>query len=165
MGYPMAAFSVSGGSMPLSAYEARTARVPLNKGNDFEVRPITFPDLALLASQQMPALVAIVAKYREAQEDVYSRKNITNLALSVARDFPTFATEIISACVVGETVTDETKKKIALLPAPVQMSALVEIGRLTVEEAGGLGNLMADLRSKFEGLVDQTPETDGRQSA
>lgn len=165
MGYPMAAFSVSGGSMPLSAYEARTARVPLNKGNDFEVRPITFPDLALMASKHMPTLVAIVAKYQESKEDIYSRKNITELALSVARDFPTFATEIISACIVGETVDDETRRKITLLPAPVQMTALVEIGRLTVEEAGGLGNLMADLRSKFEGLVDQTPETDGRQSA
>lgn len=149
--------------MPLSAYQPRQASVPLGKDNDFVVRAITFPDLVLMASNHMPSLVAIVAKYQEAKQDVYSQKNIGQLALTVARDFPTFATEIISACIVGETVDDATRQKIALLPAPVQMQALVEIGRLTVEEAGGLGNLMADLRKRLgEAMAAATPETDGR---
>lgn len=138
--------------MPISAYQPRTARIPLGK-TDFEVRPLTFPDIALMANEHMPTLVAIVAKYNEAKEDIYSKKNWTNLAMSVARDFPTFSTEIISACVVGEPVTPETRKTIALLPAPVQMTAMVEIIRMTVEEAGGMGNLVADLRKRMEAAV------------
>ncbi|WLJ71131.1 hypothetical protein [Sphingomonas phage Carli] len=151
--------------MPISAYQPRHATVPLGKDNDFVVRAITFPDLAIMASNHMPALIAIVAKYQETKADVYSTKNIGQLALTIARDFPTFATEIISSCVVGETVTDETKAKIGLLPAPVQMTALIEISKLTVEEAGGLGNLVADLRKRMgEAMAAMTPATDGRQS-
>ena len=150
--------------MPLSAYQPRHASVPLGKDNDFVVRAITFPDLAIMAANHMPSLVAIVAKYQEAKQDVYSTKNIGQLALTIARDFPGFATEIISACIVGETVDEAAKQKIALLPAPVQMAALVEIAKLTVEEAGGLGNLVADLRAKIGEAVTAMAETDGRQS-
>ncbi len=139
--------------MPLSAYQPRHATIPLGKNNDFTVRAITFPDLAIMASNHMQSLIAIVAKYQEAKQDVYSTKNIGQLALTIARDFPTFATEIISACIVGETVDDAMREKVALLPAPVQMAAMVEIGKLTVEEAGGLGNLMADLRAKIEAAL------------
>lgn len=135
--------------MPISAYTIRTARVPLGKDNDFEVRALTFPDLTAMVTANMPVMIAILSKYQEAREDVFSRRNIMDLAAMVARDFPSFATEIISACVVNEPVTEETRNKIANLPAPIQMMAIIEISRITSEEAGGLGNLIADFRQRI----------------
>ena len=135
--------------MPISAYTIRTARVPLGKDNDFEVRALTFPDLTTMVTQNMPAFVAVLSKYQEAREDVFARRNIMELATMVARDFPSLATEIISACVVNEPVTEETRNKIGNMPAPVQMMALIEISRITAEEAGGLGNLIADFRQRI----------------
>jgi hypothetical protein len=136
--------------MPISAYSIRTGRVPLGKDNDFEVRALTFPDLTAMVTNNMPALIAILSKYQEARDDVFSKQNVMQLATMVARDFPNLATEIISNCIHGEPVTDETRQKVALLPAPIQMMALVEISRITVEEAGGLGNLMADFRQRVQ---------------
>lgn len=135
--------------MPISAYTIRTARVPLGKDNDFEVRALTFPDLTAMVTQNMPAFVAVLSKYQEARGDVFARRNIMELATMVARDFPTLATEIISACVVNEPVTEETRTKIGNMPAPVQMMAIIEIARITAEEAGGLGNLIADFRQRI----------------
>lgn len=135
--------------MPISAYTIRTARVPLGKDNDFEVRALTFPDLTAMVTQNMPAFVAVLSKYQESRGDVFARRNIMELATMVARDFPTLATEIISACVVNEPVNDETRNKIGNMPAPVQMMAIIEISRITAEEAGGLGNLIADFRQRI----------------
>lgn len=136
--------------MTIAAYTLRTGRVPLGKDNSFEVRALTFPDIAAMISNNRETLVAIIAKYQEAQGDVYSRRNISELAFMIARDFPTLSTEIISASVHGEVVTEETKLKIAMFPAPIQMAALIEIVKITVEEAGGLGNLMADFRQRIQ---------------
>lgn len=146
--------------MPISAYTIRTARVPLGKDNDFEVRALTFPDLTAMVTQNMPALIAVLSKYQEAREDVFARRNIMELATMVARDFPTLATEIISSCVVNEPVTEETRNKIASMPAPIQMMALIEISRITVEEAGGLGNLMADFRRRIADAMAAAGESD-----
>lgn len=151
--------------MPISAYKPRYATIPLGRNNDFVVRAITFPDLALMATNNMQSMIAIVAKYQEARQDVYSTKNIGEMALTIARDFPTFATEIISSCLVGETVDDKLRETIALLPAPVQMAALIEIAKMTVEEGGGLGNLVADFRAKIEAVAAAAnPETLGHPS-
>lgn len=144
--------------MPLSSYSIRTSRIALGKSNDFEVRALAFPDIISAVSGHLPSLVAIVAKYQQAQQDVFSKKNTFDLALMVARDFPNIATEIISMCIVGEEVTEATRATIACLPAPVSMNALVEIVRLTVEEAGGLGNLVADFRNHAQVVMAQQGE-------
>lgn len=139
--------------MSLSAYTIRTGRVPLGKDNEFEVRALTFPDIAAMATTNMPSLIAIVAKYQEAREDVISKQNMGQLATMVAKDFPNLASEIISACIHNEPVTDDIREKVRLLPAPIQMMALLEIARITVEEAGGLGNLMSDFRQRVQDAV------------
>ncbi len=144
--------------MPISAYTIRTARVPLGKDNDFEVRALTFPDLTMLITNHMPALVGLLAKYQQAKQDVFAKSNIMSLCLDVARDFPTLASEIISLAIVGETVSPETRTKIENFPAPIQMQALVEIARITVEEAGGLGNLMAGFRLRVQGAMAETSD-------
>ena len=149
--------------MSIAAYTIRTGRVSLGKDNSFEVRALTFPDLALMVTNHMPSLVAILSKYQEARGDVFTRQNVAQLAVMVSRDFPNLATEIISACVHGETVDDQTRQKISMFPAPVAMAALVEIARISVEEAGGLGNLIADFRQRIqdamaaEGTSDPSP--------
>lgn len=165
MGYPMAALSCSGGTMPLSSHIIRTAKVQLSKDNDFDVRAITFPDLALLVQFKMPELIAIVAKYQDAKADPTDRKNIGELAIMVARDFPSLAVEIISACVVGELVDDTMRLKIAALPMPIQLDALGKIAKMTVEESGGLGNLFADLRRQMTELAGEAGSTAPIQSA
>lgn len=160
MGYPMAAFSVSGGIMPLSSHKIATAKVRLSKDNDFDVRAVTFPDLAFIVQTKLPDLIAIVAKYQETREDLTNRKNIGELAVMVSRDFPTLAVEIISACVFGEDVDEEMRRKIAALPMPIQLDALTKIAKLTVEEAGGLGNLLSDLRQRMAAMAGEAGSTE-----
>lgn len=155
MGYPMAAFPFLEVPLPLSTHTIRTDKVRLSKDNDFEVRAVTFPDLAMLVHGRLPDLIAIVSKYQESQASVkrgvpVDRKTMTDLAIMVARDFPTLAMEMISSCVYGETMTDEMRDKIAALPVPIQLDALSKIAKLTVEEAGGLGNLLSDLRQRLQ---------------
>lgn len=145
--------------MPLSTHTIRTEKVRLSKDNDFEVRAITFPDLTFMVTSHLSTLTAIIAKYQEARDDaaglVPSRKNMGELAVMIARDFPTFSVEIISACVFGETVDEPLRQKIAALPVPIQLDALSKIAKLTVEEAGGLGNLIADLRQRMTTLTGE----------
>lgn len=155
MGYPMAALSFSGGDMPLSTHTIRTEKVRLTKDNDFAVRAVTFPDLTFMVSTRMPDLIAIVSKYQELKGDITSRQNMADLAIMVARDFPGFAVEMISACIYGEDVTPEMRRTVAALPVTTQLDALSKIARLTVEEAGGLGNLMADLRQRMEAMTGE----------
>ena len=153
--------------MPLSTHTIRTEKVRLSKDNDFDVRAVTFPDLAFMVSTRMPDLVAIVAKYQESRDaaqrgEIMSRTNMTDLAIMVSRDFPTLAVEMISACVYGEEVTPEMRRTIAALPMPVQLDALVKISKLTVEEAGGLGNLIAELRQRLNeamAMGETVPQT------
>lgn len=139
--------------MPISSYLIRTSRVSLGKDNDFEVRALTFPDIIAAVSSHMPALIAIVSKSQEADGDIYTKMNTSQMAMMVARDFPSVATEIISMCVVGETMDEAARSKVAMLPAPISMNALLSIFRLTVEEAGGLGNLVADLRQHVQSVM------------
>jgi hypothetical protein len=155
MGYPMAAFPFLEVTLPLTTHTIRTEKVRLNKDNDFEVRAITFPDLSFLVQTRLPDLVAIVAKYQETRNDITNRKNIADLAIMAARDFPSLAVEIISACVYGELVDEPLRQKIAALPFPIQLDALSKIARITVEEAGGLGNLIADLRQRMTLLAGE----------
>lgn len=141
--------------MPLTTHQIATAKVRLSKDNDFDVRAITFPDLAFLVQHKMSELIAIVAKYQETREDITNRKNMGELFLMVARDFPTLAVEIISACVYGEMVDETLRHKIGALSFPVQLDALTKIGKLTIEEAGGLGNLLTDLRQRLNNAAGE----------
>lgn len=139
--------------MPLSTYTIPTATIPLGRENNMVVRGISFPDLTFLMQEHLPVLTAILSKYKDARDDIMSRRSIADLALMIARDFPTFATEMISVCITGEDETADRKElatKVAMLGAPVQIMAMVEIARLTTEESGGLKNLMAGLRTKLE---------------
>jgi hypothetical protein len=140
--------------MPLSSYIVPTSSVVVGK-TSFDVRAIAFPDLTSLVQNHMTDLMVIIDKHRETKNDVYAKKNISELVVMVARDFPTLATEIISRCIANEVVTDETRDKIAQLSFPVFIDAMIKIAMLTVEEAGGLKNLIASLRSR---LVEATQE-------
>jgi hypothetical protein len=155
MGYPMAAFPFLEVTLPLRTHTIRTEKVRLTADNDFEVRAITFPDLSFLVQARLPELVAIVAKYQETRADITDRKNIADLAIMAARDFPSLAVEMISACVYGELVDAEMRQKIGALPFPIQLDALSKIAKLTVEEAGGLGNLIAALRQHMTTLAGE----------
>lgn len=145
--------------MPLSAYQPRSEKVALGKDNDFVVRALTFPAVAALVADRATELAAIVAKYQETRKDITSTKNIGDLVTMVVRDFPNLATEIVSSCIVGETVDAPLIDKIKLLPFPVQLDALLKIGRLTVEEAGGLGNLIADAQKRLAEINEARRQT------
>lgn len=151
--------------MPLSAHVLRTERVRLSNDNDFAVRAVTFPDLALLVQDRMPEMIAIVAKYQEGQEEIRlggrpDVKTIGQIALMACRDFPNLTTEIISSCIHGEVVTPEVREMVSQLSVAVQLDALTKIAKLTVEEAGGLGNLFSDFRETLQAAVGSpTTET------
>jgi len=143
--------------LPLSTYTIRTAPVRLSKDNEFQVRAVTFPDLAMIVQTRLPEVVAILAKYQESRELGSPVKSVSEIAIMAARDFPTMTSEIISLCVHGEIVTEAMRETIQSLPFPIQLQALISIGQLTVEEAGGLGNLLAEFRQNMTAMG--TPQT------
>lgn len=135
--------------MGLSQYKPQFEEIKLPKvggeENSFKVRGLTLPDLTNLVQYHLGDLTKVVELLQQQKKDVFSKAAIGESILIVAKDMPGLCMEIISVC-CDEDSTPELVKTITSLPFPVQMQALLSIVKLTVEESGGLKNLMAELQ-------------------
>lgn len=123
----------------------------------FEVRGLTLDDLTFLVQQHLDPIVRAVKMYQESREDILRTGNLQGFVLALARDFPALAAEVISAA--SDSLDDETRNVAAKLPISVQIVALTEITRLTVEDAGGLGNLLAEMRGRLKDAASALEKT------
>ena len=71
--------------------------------------------------------------------------------LRLAKDFPELGAEVISAG--ADEFDDEATAKARQLPIATQIMALNAIAKLSMEDAGGLGNLLAEMRRRLESAV------------
>jgi hypothetical protein len=114
----------------------------------FEVRGITLDDMTFLVQQHLAPITKAIKLYQESREDIMVSGNLQGFVMTLARDFPNLAAEVISAA--SDSLDDETRKVAKALPIATQIQALSEITRLTLEDAGGLKNLLAEMQARIE---------------
>lgn len=109
----------------------------------FAVRGLTFADLSRLVADHR-------AEIEEATEIVTaSGDDMGAIAAAIAGKLPRLASAVI-ACAADEPDMAATA---ALLPIPVQLDALVAVGRLTFADEGALPKFLANLQSLTAGLA------------
>lgn len=127
--------------MPLMAHQTPRITVPLLDGNDVAVRGFNLDDFLALVPNHYESLSKMAALYAEHKTSVFSGRALQDFILHAARSFPGLISEVISIA------ADEPEAKHVKLSPGLQISVLTAITKLTVEEAGGLGNLFAQLRA------------------
>lgn len=114
----------------------------------FEVRGLCLEDMTFLISQHLGPITRALKMYQESREDILKTGNLQGFVMALARDFPELAAEVISAAT--DAPDAETKKIARALPISVQIAALTEITRLSLEDAGGLKNLLAEMQQSLK---------------
>lgn len=132
--------------MPLAAHVTPRIVVPLLGGNDVAVRGLNLDDFAALMPSHFEAISKIAALYAEQKQAVFSSKAIGEFIIASANGFPHLISEVISMA------ADEPDARGVKLGTTLQISVLTAIVKLTIEEAGGLGNLFGQLRALGERL-------------
>lgn len=114
----------------------------------FLVRGITLDDMTFLVGQHLGPITRAIKMYQESKEDIVTSGNFHGFIMTLARDFPDLVAEVISAAT--DSLDDETRNVARKLPISVQILALNEIVRLSVEDAGGLKNLLAEMQERLK---------------
>lgn len=141
--------------MSWADYRPPTAEIPLGGGMTGTVRGLNMDDLSVLISNHLEPIAEATALYAKSKKDVYTSKNLHAFAISVAKEFPGLVSEVIS---LG---ADEPSLKSRPIAFGVQMSALNEIIRLTLDEMGGLGNLSLVIANLAKGVLGEYPTMRG----
>jgi hypothetical protein len=123
--------------------------VPLLGDNGVAVRGLNLDDFSFLLGEHLEAASKIADLYSKHKNSIFSQKPFQDFILSIAKDFPGLVSEVISVA------ADEPDTKDIRLGIGLQISVLNAIIKLTMEEAGGLGNLIAQLRAVGAGVLAQ----------
>lgn len=141
----------------LADYEIQRERIPLpgkpvNGAKPFfEVRGLCLDDMTFLVQRHLGPITRALKLWQESREDVIRTGNVMQFAMTIAKDFPELAAEVISAA--ADELDDLAVRKAGKLPIAAQVAALAAISRLSAEDAGGLKNLLAEMRGRLEGVV------------
>lgn len=141
--------------MSWADYQPPTAEVPLGGGATGKVRGLNVDDLSVLITNHLEPISKAVALYAKSKKDVYTTANLHAFVISTASEFPGLISEVISLAADEPALKD---KKIAM---GVQIAALNEILKLTLEELGGLGNLSLVVANLAKGVLREYPNLRG----
>lgn len=128
-------------------YKIPTTDIDTGDGEKRPVRGLSLDDMSVLIGNHLDPMMEITALYVQSQKDVLAATNMTDLVMLALRSFPDFVSEVISI------VTDTPELRGKRLPAALQMTILSASIKLTVEDAGGLGNLSAMLQNAVRAAV------------
>lgn len=140
--------------MQLRDFQIQRSKIPLpGKAVNgvkpfFEVRGLCADDLTFLIGQHVGPITKAIKLYQESRVDVLKTGNLQGFVMTLARDFPFLVAEVISAA--SDALDDETRNVAKVLPVGVQLAALNEIVRLSIEETGGLKNLLAEMQQRVQ---------------
>lgn len=145
--------------MQLRDFEIPRTKVPLpGKGDKhFEVRGLCADDLTFLITQHHGHITRALKLYQESRPDIMATGSIGNFILTLAKDFPDLVAEVISAA--SDALDDATRAVAKKLPITTQILALNAILKLSMEEADGIKNLLAETRASLQSLA-----SDGNKS-
>jgi hypothetical protein len=130
----------------MSKFKQIRSEVPLPGDNPaIHVRGLGLEDFSVLITDHLAMVTEAAERYNAMKADIYAKQNLQGFILVLARDFPGLVMEVISLA------ADEPELKGFRLPIGPQLAAITEIARLTLVDAGGLGNLLAVLGSALRG--------------
>lgn len=128
--------------MQLRDYEIPKATIPLPGKTSFEVRGLTTADISFLIENHLGPITRAVKLYQESRADILTGGNLNKFVMALAGDAPQLVAEVISAA--ADSLDDKTRAIAKQLPITVQIAAMAEIARLTMQESDGLKNLLAE---------------------
>lgn len=133
--------------MTWTDYQVPTVMIDTGDGKERPVRGLSLDDMSLLVVNHLDSMMEITTLYIQSQKDVLAATNMTDLVMVAVRTFPDFISEVISI------VTDTPELRKTRLPAGLQMKVLSAALKLTIEDAGGMGNLSAMLQDAVKAAV------------
>lgn len=133
--------------MTWTDYKVPTVMIDTGDGQHRPVRGLSLDDMSLLVVGHLDSMMDITTLYIQSQNDVLSVTNMTDLITVAVRQFPDFISEVISI------VTDTPELRNVRLPAGLQLKVIAAALKLTIEDAGGLGNLSAILQTAVKAAV------------
>ena len=142
----------------LSEYQTPRIEVPLGADKVVALRGLNLDDFALLLQDHLEPISKAVDLYQQSKQDIYTNKNMQGFILAIVKDFPGLVSEVISIA------ADEPEAKRVKLGLGFQTSAVAAISKLTLEEAGGLGNLFASLAALARGVLQNASEMSQMQT-
>lgn len=143
----------------MSKFKTVRSEVPLPGENPaIHVRGLGLEDFSVLITDHLALITEAAERWAAMKKDVYAKANLQGFILVLARDFPQLVSEVISIA------ADEPELKGFRLPIGPQMAAITEIARLTLVDAGGLGNLLAVLGSALKGAGGDSLEESLKQA-
>lgn len=140
-------------------YQIPTIMIDPGDGVERPVRGLTLDDVSALIANHLDTMMEVTTLYIASQKDVLVATNMTDLLMLVTRSFPGFVSEVISM------VTDTPELRTMKLPAGAQMIIIQAALKLTVEDAGGMGNLSAMLQSVVKQAMANNGEASQRLAA
>lgn len=136
----------------LASYQTPRIDVPLGENQVVSLRGLDLDDFSVLLQAHLPSITKAAELFRASQRDIYSSANLQSFVLTVAKDFPGLVSEVISIA------ADEPEAKDVKMGLGFQLAALQAVVKLTLEEAGGLGNLIASLAALSKGALQNASE-------
>lgn len=119
------------------------------------VRGLNLDDVALLMGAHAEKMIgSFFAFEKMAKDSPTADALMAKSIMTLVFEAPAVAADIIALACDEPDSAPEARK----LPFPAQVTALTEVGRLTFEASGGLGNFLAALKGIGAGLGIQMPD-------
>ena len=126
--------------MTWTDYKIPTVMVPDGQGVQRPVRGLSLEDISELIVNHLDEMMEVTSLYVQTYKDVAAVTNMTDMIVVASKSFPKLVGEIVAM------VTDTPALADVRLPVALQITILSAAAKLTVEDAGGLGNLSAILQ-------------------
>jgi len=139
--------------MSWDGYQTPTSELVIGKDKKGQpimgsVRGLNIDDFSVLLANHLEVITEAAALYAEKNVKIFNEVSLQKFTLLVIQRFPTIVTEVISIAADNPALRE---KKLHL---GLQMTAMAEIARLTIQDAGGLGNLLAILGVALTGALE-----------
>lgn len=156
--------------MALSDYTPECRQVMHHGKPLFTVEGLSLETLAVLVKTHLPDLESVfdIVLKGEHEEETY-QDQLSRIATGLALSAPGLVSNIIAVS-SGEELTEDLVRVAGRLPFPVQVQAMIDIGSLTFDEAGGIKKSIESLmillvRLRTKPLSGQKAEQMTRKAA
>lgn len=136
--------------MSLADYKPETLPVQLGREQSMEVQGLSLEHLAVLLREHMPDLDAVFDLFDGVENMPQGAGQ--QLAMTLISQAPGLVANVIALA----ANQPEHAEKAAMLPAPVQIDALMKIGELTFTEVGGVKKFLEHIAALLKTVNPQT---------
>lgn len=144
--------------MALMDHKTARLEVPLSEDNSFSVRGLDIDDITHILTNYLPAVTKAAELWKQHQESTFTNVNFVNMCGVLSTEFPGLVMEVISIA------ADEPEAKNVRIGLGAQIAALQAIFKLTVEDAGNVGNLFATVAAAAKGALSSARDQQQQRS-